>query len=89
MSGLSQQRAIPEEFINYIFWERRKMLKEMLSGVKMRDIRMGFTGHTPVVSTYGPSVGDLKRGKRKPVYIFRIREMYNNTPPNFGEKIYP
>ena len=44
---------IPEEFTNYAFDERVKMIRKMLSGNISDEILIGFTRHNPAIITCG------------------------------------
>ncbi len=44
---------IPEEFINYAFDERVKMIRKMLSGNMSDEILIGFTRHNAAIITCG------------------------------------
>ncbi len=48
--------SLPEEFVRYVFEERRSLLERMLGGeVSPEEVALGFTRHTPVVVTCGPA----------------------------------
>ena len=48
--------GIPDEFITNIFIERKQLLISLLQGkLTKEEIFLGFTRHTPVIATYGPS----------------------------------
>jgi len=49
-------KEIPQEFINYVFKERRVLIEKLLKGeVTKEEILIGFTRHTPAIVSYGPA----------------------------------
>ena len=46
---------IPEEFIKYVFEDRRKVIELITSGKKPRNFFVEFTRHTPAIISYGPA----------------------------------
>jgi len=49
-------KNIPDEFIEFIFRERRRLLEKAVAGKARReDFLIGFLRHTPAVVSYGPA----------------------------------
>ena len=46
---------IPEEFYDYFFRQRVKVLEKMCKGERIEDFMIEFTRTTPAVITYGPA----------------------------------